>query len=175
MYEPAPMRPPELVTEMWDTFNRGPFKNHNKMRGDMFELVVMEALARYGCKLFYRNVRLPGAPLVDYDFVFWFRERPPVALQVKTSLRERWMQAAYAGMLLKQGNQRAEMVLVTMNGKKKSVETAVAQGRIQGLDKYVRATNETFTDLVLMLASQEADEPPSKLLAGTRFPKGTLL
>ena len=97
----------EFISKVMDKDN---FDNHTKgkseqskkgLHGAVFEYVIGEVLLLEGLTPLYHQAELRHVPLAKFDWLL-YHPKKPVSISCKTSGRERWKQAAYEGMALKQ-------------------------------------------------------------------------
>ena len=87
-------------------------------------------------------------PNADFDIVL-YHDMQPVALTVKTSLRERYKQADLEGMALKQVYRKAKSYLVTLSAKEaKPLCEKIQSGDVAGLDNCIVATEPCFYEML---------------------------
>jgi hypothetical protein len=115
-------------------------------------------------------------PNVVYDLLLYSKERGPIAISAKTSLRERYKQADLEGRALKAVHKRALSYLITLDDKEaERVSGKIARGEVLGLDKVITATvSEEMDGLVEDLKAFEYVEPePVRPVRGTVVPSLT--
>ena len=121
------------------------------LSGKVFELVVAETLAQNGILPFYAQAQFLHVPHAIFDFVCYHPETP-VALSVKSSLRERYKQAVLEAMFLKQVYRHAHCYLITANQKEaERVNKKIAEDDSIKIEKCVLVNTPDFDNLVKKL------------------------
>lgn len=130
-------------------------------RGELFELIIAVCLTNHGILPFYYQAKLALIPETDYDFVLWAKAGP-IALSVKTSLRERIKQAALEAVALKMVHRRAECFVLTLDhGEAENAQRKVLSGDLPALSGVIKADTGEFDALLVRLASVSMSEAPS--------------
>lgn len=146
------LTPSQFIKTYWDYYTDDYPKN-NSTNGTILENLVIIALAREGIKDIYYQTELSYVPSAKFD-AFLFNEKTPVALSIKTSLRERWKQADLEAMALKQVHKEAMCYLLTLS--EKEVLARRKPGAIySGLDGFILLDTSEFDDLVDKLKMME--------------------
>ena len=95
----------EFVSKVMGNFDNQTKANNEQskksLRGAVFEYVIGEVLLLKGLTPLYHQAELRHVPLAKFDWLLYHPQKP-VSISCKTSARERWKQAAYEGMALKQ-------------------------------------------------------------------------
>jgi len=158
-------KPHQFVQEMMELFVTNHQGSDRSVHGKYFEYVIGESLARQGVRCLYYQAEVLHIPLAVFDW-FLYHEKTPVSVSCKTKARDRWKQAAYEAMALKQVYSQATNYLITMEPlgaiEKKKVE---APGTI---DHYLIATEATYSDAVREIAEIDFVEakPKSPVVKG---------
>ena len=140
--------PHEFVRDLYDVYQKADnLKRSNTVSGTVFELAICETLVREGITPFYHQAKFTFAPIVDFDIVCYHPERP-VVLSAKTSLRERYKQAAFEGYLLKGIYGAAQSYLLTLSEEYKSVRAKIQDETIVGLTDCLRADTPEYDELL---------------------------
>ena len=98
-------------------------------------------------------------PASKMDFLL-YDEHEPVVFTCKLSLAERWRQAAFEGMFLKNIYPKGRCYLIA--GKEKDVTKRnrdIAQGEIGGIDQCYMADSEGLKELLIELSNRNFSEP----------------
>ncbi len=155
------IKPSEYVDNYWTAYNNSPLKNKN-INGKIFEYILATLFVREGIMPLYLNAKVAFVPNVNYDFIFYTEEKGPVCISAKTSLRERYKQAALEGIVLKNVHRKAFSVLVTLDLKEAmGVKEKLENGDIIGFDKVIIAFYKEFDDLINEIKAFKAIEPPT--------------
>lgn len=142
---PEDLKPSEFISEYWELYEDN-YPVNNSLNGIIFENLVIIALAREGIENIYYQTELSFVPTALFD-AFLYNEEKPVALSIKTSLRERWKQADLEAAALKQVHKKAECYLISLHEQ----ETRARQNQSDeyaGLDGFILADHAEFDELV---------------------------
>ena len=158
--------PHEFVRDLYDAYKENNPKTSNTVNGAVFELAICETLVRAGITPFYHQAKFAFAPIVDFDIVCYHPERP-VVLSAKTSLRERYKQAAFEGYLLKGIYGAAQSYLLTLSEEYKSIREKIQNETIVGLTDCLRADSPEYDELIQRIkAIRFAEAVPVVPLSG---------
>jgi len=147
--------PHQFMKQVWDNYELKYPGSASNINGRLFELVVAECLAQKKVIPFYDQASLGLIPNSCFDILLYDKRRP-VALSMKTSLRERYKQAALEGFQLKQVYNSAQVYLITLDEKEgKNVKKKISNDDIVGLDDCILATSQEFSDLINKLAEED--------------------
>ena len=109
--------PHKFVANVMNSFDRATSEKNEQskksLRGAVFEFVIGEVFLLKGIMPLYHQAELRHVPLAKFDWLL-YHPRHPVSISCKTSSRERWKQAAYEGMALKQVYSHATNYLVSI-------------------------------------------------------------
>ena len=103
--------------------------------GKIFELLMGEMLIMHNLVPYYVQVSLWKVPMSRIDFLL-YDENEPVIFTCKKSLAERWRQAAFEGMFLKNVYPKGKCYLIS--GKQADVDKRnedIDNGEIAGIDR----------------------------------------
>lgn len=142
---PTHLSPSEFIEIYWALYESLDSRT-NSMNGAIFENLVVIALAREGIKNIYYQTSLSFVQSALFD-VFLYHEEKPVALSIKTSLRERWKQADLEAAALKQVHKKAECYVLTLNER----EIRVRQNKknnYAGLNGFILTDSSEFDRLI---------------------------
>lgn len=118
------------------------------LNGGIFELLVEALLIREGIKPLYKQASVAFVPDVMYDFVLYTDTNNVINLSCKTTLRERYKQAALESYILKNVHRKAECYLICRDNKYfDSVNKKINEGMILGLDQVIHIEKEAFNKL----------------------------
>ncbi len=154
-------KPSEYVSICWEQYQQ--LKNINSnLNGKVFEYILATLCIRENILPLYMNAKVAFVPNVIYDLMFYSRERGPICLSVKTSLRERYKQADLEAIALKYTHIKALSYLITLEeNEAKSVKRKIKTGDVIGLDNVIVATNPEFDRLIRELKAFQFEEPPT--------------
>ena len=115
-----------------------------RLSGDAFEFLIGEMLVMHGLVPFYTQAEIWKVPMSKVDFLL-YDENEPVILTCKSSMAERWRQAAFEGIFLKHIYHRGRCYLVSAdsNGVRKR-NANIDEGEIEGIDRCFLAYSEEF-------------------------------
>ncbi len=116
----------------------------------MLEFLTCETLKQEGVLPFYYQARFAHVPNADFDVVL-YHPRRPVALSVKTSLRERYKQADLEGLALRQVYRGAESYLLTLSEEWGLVQQKIESGEVTGLTACLLANTDAYDNLLSTL------------------------
>jgi hypothetical protein len=154
-------KPSEYVSIYWNAYQKHPERNNN-LNGKIFEYILATLCVREGLLPLYLSAKVAFVPNVIYDLMFYTKERGPICISAKTSLRERYKQADLEAIALKYVHRKALSFLVTLEEKEaKSVKAKIKSGDIIGLDSVVVATHDDFNELITELKTYQFFEPPT--------------
>ena len=154
-------KPSEYISIYWNAYQKHPERNNN-LNGKIFEYILATLCVREGLLPLYLSAKVAFVPNVIYDLMFYTKERGPICISAKTSLRERYKQADLEAIALKYVHRKALSFLVTLEEKEaKGVKTKIKSGDIIGLDKVVVATDDDFNELITELKSYKLFDPPT--------------
>ena len=131
------------------------------VRGKFFELVIATCLIKNEILPFFWQAQLEFVPLANFDLVVYTKERGPVVLSLKTSIRERYKQAEFEAQAMKDVHRRAKNFLVTMEKDEAvSLQAKIDSGVLSGIDGVVVANEESFDELIELLKSLSIVDTP---------------
>ncbi|WP_053001392.1 hypothetical protein [Exiguobacterium sp. JLM-2] len=146
--------PSEFLNFYWNKYVDN-YGSNNSLNGTVFENFVILALAREGIDNIYHQTELTYVPSAIFD-VFLYNPEKPIALSIKTSLRERWKQADLEALAIKQVHKDADCFVLTLSDSevltRRSRSTNYA-----GLDGFILANTNEFDDFVNYLRSMQFD------------------
>ncbi len=154
-------KPSEYVSIYWNAYQKHPERNNN-LNGKIFEYILATLCVREKLLPLYLSANVAFVPNVIYDLMFYTKERGPICISAKTSLRERYKQADLEAIALKYVHRKALSFLVTLEEKEaRGVKAKIKSGDIIGLDSVVVATHEEFDELIAELKKYQLFEPPT--------------
>jgi hypothetical protein len=145
--------PSKYFSLVWDAISSGRGFTRN-MAGECFELIMACILLREGVVPFYMQAELEFVPDARFDILIFTNEIGPVALSLKTSLRERYKQAELEAISLKAVHRKSETYLITNN----VVEARQNQKRLEegvfiGICRVIVPQSRDLDDLIVRLKS----------------------
>lgn len=155
-------KPSEYIEKLWNQYIGSVFfENNSNVNGKMFEYIIATLCIRENILPFYMGAKVAFVPNVNFDLIFYTKEKGPICLSIKTSLRERYKQADLEAIALKYVHRKAQSFLVTMdNDAAKNVKGKIKEGEVIGLESVILAFEEEMDSLILDLKSLELIEPP---------------
>ncbi len=154
-------KPSEYIATYWDKYQSQTEKS-NSLNGKIFEYILATLCIREGLLPLYLEAKVAFVPNVEYDLMFYTKERGPICWSAKTTLRERYKQADLESIALKYVHRKALSYLITLSeGEARSVQQKIKTGDVIGLDAVVVATSTDFDDLVNSLKQYKFEEPPT--------------
>lgn len=108
-----PSEPHRLVAELYEDYLRT-YGSNASVNGAVFEYLICETLLQAGISPIYYQAQIEFVPDVVFDIVC-FHPKRPVVLSCKTSLRERYKQAAGEARILQQVYWGSETYLITLD------------------------------------------------------------
>ena len=138
----------ETINILWQKYlNLGKFDN--SINGKVFEYILSAILINKKLLPFYTQAKIAFVPNADYDLLFYCKEKGPIALSAKTSLRERYKQADLEAVALKYVYRKSESYLITMDkNETKNIQDKVKNGEVIGINKVIYALNNEFNELL---------------------------
>ncbi len=162
--------PHQFVRDLYDVYTAENPDSAKTVNGTVFELAVCETLVREGITPFYHQAKFTFAPIVNFDIVCYHPERP-VVLSAKTSLRERYKQAAFEGYLLKGVYGAAQSYLLTLSDEYEGIRRKIKDGSFVGLTDCMRADSPEYDELLeRMKAIRFTEAAPIVPLTGKLTP-----
>lgn len=138
---------------------RDPGQQTKTISGKVFEFLVAEMILMHGIAPLYAQVEMWKVPASKMDFLL-YDENAPVVFTCKLSLGERWRQAAFEGMFLKNIYPKGKCYLVS--GKQADVDKRkadIARGEIGGIDGCYMADSADLKKLLVELSRRNFSEP----------------
>ncbi|WHZ33223.1 hypothetical protein QNK01_11565 (plasmid) [Desemzia incerta] len=142
---PPELSPSEFVKTYWSYYTSN-YKSNNSVNGTILENLIIIALAREGIKNIYYQTEVSFVPSAKFD-VFLYNDEVPIALSIKTSLRERWKQADLEAAALKQVHKEAESYVLTISAGEVATRRKMDR-TYAGIDGFILADTPEFDKLV---------------------------
>lgn len=150
------MTPGQFIVEYWSLYLDTTGRNRS-LNGAIFENLVIIALAREGIEPIYYQTSLTYVPTAIFDVLLYELQddgtERPIALSLKTSIRERWKQADLEAAALKQVHKEAECYLLSLDEGEISRRQRQAEA-YAGLDEFILASSTDFDNLVYDLKTR---------------------
>ena len=143
--------PSEFVKNAYEKYKQKyelKYKPNRSINGRIFEYLICETLAQQKIVPFYYQAKFKLVPDADFDVVLYDSKRP-VVLTMKTSLRERYKQAALEGVILRYVYREAESYLITLDADAaRRVKGKIASRDVMGFKACVVASTAEYDDLL---------------------------
>lgn len=146
------LTPSEFIKKYWKHYKED-YPSNNSMNGKIFENLIIIALAKSGIKNIYFQTELTYVPSAIFD-AFLFSENSPIAISIKTTLRERWKQADLEALAIKQVHKNAKCYVLTLSHREVNARRN-NDDSYAGLDGFVLADTEEFDNLIDELLKDE--------------------
>lgn len=152
------LKPSAFIHKYWQKYQNNNPSSQN-INGKVFEELICIALIKERIFPFYMQAKVAFIPNINYDFIVYTKERGPIALSAKTSLRERWKQADLEALALKNIHRKSQTFVITLD------HQAVKSRRIDddqtlGIDTFVLANTSELDDLTSLLHTYTIIKPP---------------
>lgn len=143
--------PHEYVNLYWNKYLSLNERNAN-LNGKVFEYIITTLLYRENLLPVYIQAQVAFVPNVDFDALLYSREVGPIALSMKTSLRERYKQADLEAIALKYVHRKAKAFLLTMEENEAvNAKNKIVSGDIIGLDAIVVCSGKDIDEMITCL------------------------
>lgn len=144
--------PSKAFSMLWSRYPQG----EKGMNGKVFEALLAVILYRRGIKPLYIQAKAAFVPNVDFDFLVYDACNGPIAISAKTSLRERYKQAALEGMALQQVYRKAKSYLLTLNAAEAAtVNKKIITNDVLGLHRVIDVCSTEFDTFLSDIAGLE--------------------
>ncbi len=157
---PAGLRGSQFVLTGYEWYLDNRVKPSNNVNGAVFECLILDALWRHQIVPVYFQAEVTHVPNALFD-VFLYHPVRPVVISCKTSLRERWKQAAVEGLVLKQVYRQAESYLVTLSDEGFRRQKDIEDSGSDGLDEciVIKQGQTRFDDMLDRLKANHEASP----------------
>lgn len=150
--------PSEYMATMWYRYKK--IENSNNKNGKIFESLFATILYREKIYPIFVQAKVAFVPNINFDFVIFARVCGPIALSLKTSLRERYKQADLEAVALKYVHRKAKCFLLTLHKDEAlNVNKKIRNGDLLGIDKVYLAISDDFEALIRDLKILDLYEP----------------
>lgn len=144
--------PSQFIEKCWNYYKSN-YPNNNSLNGNIFENLIILSLAREGIENIYYQAELSYVPSAIFD-IFLFNKITPIALSIKTTLRERWKQADLEALAVKQVHKNSKCYVLTTS------ENEVRARRkndksYNGLDGFILVHTNEYDNFVKKIKKQE--------------------
>ncbi len=144
--------PSQFIEKCWNYYKSN-YPNNNSLNGNIFENLIILSLAREGIENIYYQAELSYVPSAIFD-IFLFNKIAPLALSIKTTLRERWKQADLEALAVKQVHKNSKCYVLTTS------ENEVRARRkndksYNGLDGFILVHTNEYDKFVKKIKDQE--------------------
>ena len=138
---PSDLSPSQFAASAWAAWGEQSARqvegSKQVVGGKIFELIVAAMLEKSGILPFYYQAELELVPDVQFD-LFCYHPYTPAVVSVKSSLRERYKQAALEATALKQVYPRGVCYLVTAaENEARNLNVKIKEARVRGLDECI--------------------------------------
>lgn len=153
------LSPSQFIAAGWHRYEVYPSRTNN-LNGRIFEYLLAVTLVREEIFPFFMQAKVAFVPNVNYDILLYTNDNRPICISAKTSLRERYKQAALEAFALKNVHRRAKSYLLTLDAKEAKRESKkLITGDVLGLDAIVVATSHDFDKVIETLKTLEFKTP----------------
>jgi len=142
---PANATSSEFISHYWQSYKDN-YPNNNSMNGTIFENLIMIALARRGIDNIYYQTELSYVPSAIFD-IFLYSSETPIAISIKTTLRERWKQADLEALAIKQVHKNAKCYVITLSHSEVRARRN-NDNSYAGLDEFILADTIEFDNFL---------------------------
>lgn len=129
------------------------YENIKSINGAVFEEIIIQCLLKEGIFPIYTQVTFTFIPGIKFDLVL-YRKMRPVILSIKTSLRERWKQADFEGIALKNVYRKAEVYVINNSLNENKIRNKKIDECLS-IDKFIYVANNNFNELISYLKNQQ--------------------
>ncbi len=139
--------PSQFVLDCWSSFE----SIDRDLRGHIFEYIICVLLIKLNIKPFAIQANLSLLPTVRYDILLFPHGniRSPIALSLKTSLRERYKQADLEAILLRQIFMGAKTYLITLEQNLSKRNEDIEMGLMIGINQFISPEHSDEFDKIL--------------------------
>lgn len=136
----------EFIQKYWQKYQEE-YPSNQSTNGKVFEEMIAIILIRAGIFPFYMQARVAFISYVNYDFIVYSEDIGPIALSVKTSLRERWKQADLEAVALKYIHRKSEVYVISLDPdevRRRKVDASESLG----IDGFILGTSNELDSLI---------------------------
>lgn len=147
--------PHEYVQTCWDRYKTNCPQFNNSLNGNIFETIIATCLYRENILPMFLQAKVAFVPNVDFDIILYTQEQYPIALSLKTSVRERYKQADLEGVALKYVHRKARNYLLMLDSDEtRNLKAKKDNGELLGLDEIISANTNEFDLLISTLKNK---------------------
>jgi hypothetical protein len=152
--------PSEYVEMYWDEYQTRVTEKNNSLNGKVFEHIITTLLYRENILPFYLNAKVTFVSDVNFDITLYNNTtKQPIILSIKTTLRERYKQAEWEALRLKDVHKGAKSYLITIDDNHAYYTKKKQEGTIR-LNEVIYALSPDFNGLIYHLKSTIMSEAP---------------
>lgn len=138
-------KPSDFISKCWNYYKNN-YPSNNSLNGTIFENLIIISLAKSGIENIYYQTELSFVPSAIFD-VFLYNESSPIAISIKTTLRERWKQADLEALAIKQVHKQAFCYVLTVSTNEVKTRRK-NDSSYNGLDGFILANAKEFDDFI---------------------------
>ena len=154
------LSPSDYLSKCWKLYQKSNVEKNNALNGSIFELIIATLLVKEKILPLHLHAKVAFVPNVIFDAMLYSKECGPIAISMKTSLRERYKQADLEAIALKYVHRKAENYLLTMNQNEAiSITEKICSGDILGLDRAILVTSTGFDEFIDEIKSKTLINP----------------
>ena len=155
------LKPNEFVNNIWEKY-QAKSSQDNSINGKVFEYILSSVFINNRILPFYMQAKVAFVPNADYDLLLYCKEKGPISISVKTSLRERYKQADLEAVALKYVYRKSENYLITLNEREAEiVRNKIKNGDLIGIDEVIYAKDNQFNDFINRLKANKLEKAGS--------------
>jgi hypothetical protein len=152
--------PSQYVKMYWEEYQNRIEKKNNSLNGKVFEHIITTLLYREKILPFYLNAKVTFVNDINFDIILYnSQSNTPIILSVKTTLRERYKQAEWEALRLKDVHKGAKSYLITIDDNIEHYIEKKKSGIIR-LNKLVYAFSGDFDSFIYHLKGIIMGEAP---------------
>jgi hypothetical protein len=152
--------PSEYVATYWEEYQSRTIEKNNSLNGKVFEHIITTLLYRENILPFYLNAKITFVNDVYFDITLYnSKTNTPIVLSIKTTLRERYKQAEWEALRLKDVHKGAKSYLITIDDNIDQYKQKKADGIIR-LNELVYAFSNEFDSFIYHLKGIIMSEAP---------------
>lgn len=122
-------------------------ESYKSLNGGVFQALIEAVLLARGVRPFYSQARMTFIAVAIYDIIVYTRDRGPINLSLKTTIRERWKQADLEGAALKNVHKRSRVYVVNNSPGETRVRREDLHNCI-AIDDYIVCSDSAFDRLI---------------------------
>lgn len=154
-------KPSHFIGKIWQDYQSIGI-TENSINGKIFEYILSSLLINENLLPFYVQAKVAFVPNADYDFLLYCKEKGPIVLSAKTSLRERYKQADLEAVALKYVYRKSESYLITIDEREASViQSKVVNGDVIGINRVIYTLTDEFDRFISYLKSYKFEQAGS--------------